>query len=259
MSSHPVRLPAPAPDRRERGVRRISLAALALLVCGSFYSLDLRGSELLTLDALQRLGRFAGELLHPDLQPGFLVKTGRATLETLAMSTLSTLMAAAAGLLVAFQRRFMQAPMAVLRAIPELIWASLLLVALGLGPFAGTLALALHTSGVLGRLYLEAFENLPAGPAFALSASGASPAQVFLYARLPQALPQLASYTLYRWENNIRAAAVLGVVGAGGLGQQLSFHLGLFQLSKAATVILVTVLLVALVDACSSALRRRMV
>ncbi len=255
-----MKRPAPvdAGAASERSLRWISSGVLLSLVAASFWSLDLRSSELLSLDSARRLADFAAELLHPDLQAAFLGKVADATLETLAMSTLGTLLAALLGLLVAFQRRLMHPPMAVLRAIPELVWASLLLVALGLGPFAGTLALALHTTGVLGRLYLEAFENLPDGPAFALTASGASPAQVFLYARLPQALPQLASYTLYRWENNIRAAAVLGVVGAGGLGQMLSFHLGLFQLGKASTVILVTLILVAVVDAASGVLRRRL-
>eukprot|EP01038_Epipyxis_sp_PR26KG_P001737 gene1737-2462_t len=79
---------------------------------------------------------------------------------------------------------------------------------------AGTLALGLHTSGVLGRLFAEAMENVPAGPGAALRAQGVGPLRVFAYATLPQVLPQLMSYTLYRWENNIRAAAVLGVVGA---------------------------------------------
>ena len=116
-----------------------------------------------------------------------------------------------------------------LRSVPELMWAALLLIAAGLGPMAGTLALALHTTGVLGRLFAEAIENAPQGPGFALRVRGVGEGRVLLYSVLPQVLPQLLSYTLYRWENNIRAAAVLGVVGAGGLGQMLAFHLGLFQ------------------------------
>jgi phosphonate transport system permease protein len=88
------------------------------------------------------------------------------------------------------------------------------LIAAGLGPFAGTLALALHTTGVLGRLFAEAIENAPQGPAQALRVQGVPAGRVFLYATLPSVLPQIISYSLYRWENNIRAAAVLGVVGA---------------------------------------------
>jgi phosphonate transport system permease protein len=113
-----------------------------------------------------------------------------------------------------------------------------------------------HTSGVLGRLFAESIENVPPGPGSALRAQGVGRASVFLYATLPQVLPQLLSYTLYRWENNIRAAAVLGVVGAGGLGQLLSFHMGLFHMGKTATILGAMLLLVGLVDAASYAARR---
>ena len=132
----------------------------------------------------------------------------------------------------------------------------MLLISAGLGPFAGTLALAIHTSGVLGRLFAEAIENAPPGPAAALRAQGVGTLRVFLYATLPQVSPQLMSYTLYRWENNIRAAAVLGVVGAGGLGQMLMFHMGLFQMDKTATVLMSMLALVAVVDGASFGLRR---
>lgn len=140
--------------------------------------------------------------------------------------------------------------------LQKLLWATLLLIAAGLGPFAGTLALALHTSGVLGRLFAEAIENAPPGPGFALRVRGVASGRVFLYATLPQVLPQLLSYTLYRWENNIRAAAVLGVVGAGGLGQMLAFHMGLFQMGETSSVLVAMLALVALVDALSFASRR---
>ena len=144
----------------------------------------------------------------------------------------------------------------VLRSVPELVWAVLLLIAAGLGPFSGTLALAVHTSGVLGRLFAESIENAPPEPAFALRVRGLGRWPVFLYATLPQIWPQVISYTLYRWENNIRAAAVLGVVGAGGLGQMLSYHLGLFQTHESCTVLLAMMLLVDGVDALSYAARR---
>jgi phosphonate transport system permease protein len=208
------------------------------------------------------------EFFPPDLSPVFVNKVAWAAWETLAMSALGTVMAALLGLALAVPASRMSAQdpawlrsptrwlLNALRAIPELVWAALLLISAGLGPMAGTLALALHTSGVLGRLFAEAMENIPTGPGDALRTQGVGPLRVFFYATLPQVLPQLMSYTLYRWENNIRAAAVLGVVGAGGLGQMLSFHMGLFHMNKTATILGAMLLMVACVDALSFAARR---
>lgn len=256
----PDRLPPPLFDARCRA------CWLTLGVCGlvvaSFWSLDLQWAQFFSADAARSMGRFAAEFFPPDLGTAFLAQVGQGMLETLAMSLLGTALAALAGLLLAVPaqagpaRPLLRALMNALRSIPELVWATLLLVAAGLGPFAGTLALALHTSGVLGRLFAEAIENAPPGPAEALRAQGVGALPVFCYATLPQVLPQLLSYTLYRWENNIRAAAVLGVVGAGGLGQLLAFHMGLFHMGKTATVLGAMLVLVALVDAASYAARR---
>jgi phosphonate transport system permease protein len=244
------------------------VAGVLVLVVASFWTLDLQWAQFLSLEAARSMGRFIGEFFPPDTSAAFLRKVALGTWETLAMSAFGTLLAAVAGLLLALpasrQHAGERAPgrlptrllLNVLRAIPELVWAGLLLIAAGLGPFAGTLALAAHTSGVLGRLFAEALENAPSGPGDALRVQGAGRVRVFLYATLPQVLPQLMSYTLYRWENNIRAAAVLGVVGAGGLGQLLAFHMGLFHMGKTATVLGAMLLLVALVDAMSYGVRR---
>jgi phosphonate transport system permease protein len=197
-------------------------------------------------------------------------KLGFAALETLAMSALGTVLAVVLGLALALpasrthagDAAYGRAPtrllLNALRSVPELVWATLLLICAGLGPFAGTLALALHTSGVLGRLFAEAIENAPSGAAAALRTRGVGQARVLAYATLPQVLPQLVSYTLYRWENNIRAAAVLGVVGAGGLGQMLAFHMGLFQMGETSSVLIAMLILVAIVDSISYASRKRM-
>ncbi len=262
----PYKLPPPLFDARCRACWFI--AALGLLVGLSFWTLDLQWGQFLSLEAARSMGRFVGEFFPPDLSPAFLRKVGWGALETLAMSALGTLMAAVAGLALALpasrllpgQRAWARSPtrwlLNALRAIPELVWAALLLISAGLGPMAGTLALALHTTGVLGRLFAEALENAAPGPAQALRTQGVGTLRVVAYATLPQVLPQLLSYTLYRWENNIRAAAVLGVVGAGGLGQLLSFHLGLFHMGKTCTILAAMLALVALVDAASFASRR---
>jgi phosphonate transport system permease protein len=262
----PYKLPPPIFDMRCRACW--FTAGLAALVVASFWSLDLQWAQFFSSEALRSMARFVGEFFPPNLQPVFVRQVLIATWETLAMSAMGTVLAAVAGLLLALPASRLHAGdsawartptrllLNALRSVPELVWASLLLIAAGLGPFAGTLALAAHTAGVLGRLFAEAIENAPAGPGAALRTQGVGAGPVFLYATLPQVLPQLMSYTLYRWENNIRAAAVLGVVGAGGLGQLLSFHMGLFHMNKTATVLLAMLLLVGIVDALSYGLRR---
>jgi phosphonate transport system permease protein len=262
----PFKLPPPVFDARCKACW--FTAGLLVLIGASFWSLDLQWAQFLSMDAARSMGRFLGEFFPPNLQPAFVFKVFGATWETLAMSALGTLIAAVLGLLLALpasrkhvgHKAITRGPtrllLNALRSVPELVWASLLLIAAGLGPFAGTLALAVHTAGVLGRLFAEAIENAPAAAGTALRTQGVGEGRVFLYATLPQVLPQLLSYTLYRWENNIRAAAVLGVVGAGGLGQMLAFHMGLFQMNKTATVLIGMLVLVGLVDALSYALRR---
>jgi phosphonate transport system permease protein len=264
----PYRLPPPIFDVRCRLCWFV--AGMIGLVVASFATLDLQWREFFSSAAVASMARFVGEFFPPDLSTAFVAKVVRATWETFAMSALGTLLAALAGLALALPASRPSerdsAPARVptrwllnaLRSVPELVWASLLLIAAGLGPFAGTLALAVHTAGVLGRLFAEAIENAPPGPAVALRTHGVGAGRVFLYATLPQVLPQLVSYTLYRWENNIRAAAVLGVVGAGGLGQLLAFHMGLFQMPKTATILIAMLALVALVDALSYFARRGM-
>lgn len=262
----PYKLPPPLFDARCKACW--FMLGLLLLVVASFWSVDLQWVQFLSADALASMGRFLGEFFPPDTSPAFLRKVALGTWETLAMSVLGTLLAAIGGLLLALpasrlheaDRAWGRAPtrwlLNALRSVPELVWAALLLISAGLGPLAGTLALALHTSGVLGRLFAEAIENTPSGPAAALRTQGVGTFRVFLYATLPQVLPQVLSYTLYRWENNIRAAAVLGVVGAGGLGQLLAFHMGLFHMGKTATVLAAMLLMVGLVDGISYAARR---
>ena len=258
-------IPTMPPAPRRHLSTWLLVAGLLALVIASFASLPLQFSEFFTAAAWSTMAEFLGGFAPPETATPFLLKTFNATLETLSMSALGTLLAVIAGLVMALPAagKFGAAPRAatravlnVLRSIPELVWASLMLVAAGLGPFGGTMALAFHTSGVLGRLFADALENAEPLPQQTLLTNGAAALPAFFYATFQQTLPQMLSYILYRWENNIRAAAVLGVVGAGGLGQMLKYHLSLFQMQDAATVIIAMLLLVALVDAISFMLRR---
>ena len=243
------------------------IIGLLALTCASFYSLDIKWDELFTADAIRSSLEFLRGFAPPELAGPFLIRVAEGTLETLSMSALGTGIAFAFGLALALPasgrfgslaRAPVRLALNVLRSIPELVWAVILLIAAGLGPFAGTLALAIHTTGVLGRLFADALENLPPASETTLRINGVSALSAFFYAALPQILPQLMSYTLYRWENNIRAAAILGVVGAGGLGQMLKYHLSLFQMQQAATVIIAMLLLIAVVDGISFWLRRKL-
>jgi phosphonate transport system permease protein len=242
-------------------------AALAALVVASFVSLPLKWGEFFTADAARTSIEFLRGFAPPEVAPAFLEKIAFSAMETLSMSALGTGIAAVIGIALAvpaggrfggLARLGTRGVLNVLRAIPELVWATIILIAAGLGPFGGTLALAVHTAGVLGRLFADALENASPLPESTLRINGARPTAAFFYATLPQILPQIMSYTLYRWENNIRAAAILGVVGAGGLGQMLKYHLSLFQMQAAASVIIAMLLLVAMVDGISFLLRRWM-
>jgi phosphonate transport system permease protein len=241
------------------GVRSITLlCALPLAVLASFRLLEIDFSALLTVESAASVAEFVSGFFPPLLSSEWLLRVANGVWETLAISVVGTLLAAVAGLLLAVPRP--HAPFAfllnTLRSVPELVWATITALAVGLGPFAGALALALHTTGVLGRLYAEALDNAPPQPAQALRLAGAPAGLPFLYGTLPGALPQLVAYTLYRWEMNIRMAAILGFVGAGGLGQLLYVELSLFHHAEASTVIIAMLLLSIAVDQTSARLRR---
>ncbi|MFP5425785.1 MAG: phosphonate ABC transporter, permease protein PhnE [Gammaproteobacteria bacterium] len=251
-----------------RAFNLLVLLAIVLAVVASFGYLELDLAAVMGSGGLAQMGEYATRFLSPDVSAEHLRAVMRGALETLAMSGLGTLLAMVLGLLLALPAagRFGWALQGVarlllnaLRAIPELVWAALTVLAAGLGPNAGTLALALHTTGVLGRLFAEALENTPSEPAEAIRLQGASQVAAFCYGTLPNLWPQMLAYSLYRWENNIRMASVLGFVGAGGLGQMLYTTLSLFQEAQASTVIIGMLVLVLLVDALSDLLRQRYV
>jgi len=251
-----------------RGHRIAGLASIALVLAAvaasfAYLSVDFRG--LWSADGRAGMRRFVVEFFPPDLDAPFLAKVGFAALQTLAVSLLGTLIALVAGGLLALPaagrvgglaKAFARFILNFLRSVPELVWAALMVLAAGLGPFAGTLALALHTTGVLGRLFAESLENASPAPEAALRDLGAGPVARFAYGTLPLIAPQCLGYTLYRWEMNIRMATILGFVGGGGLGQMLYFHLSLFQQAQAATVLAAMTLLVLADDALSGWARR---
>ena len=248
-----------------RAAHWLVVAALVAAVVASFGFLGLDFSLLLSVEARSAMAHYVASFFPPDLSADYLARIGSGTLETVAISAVGTALAAVLGLFLALPasgrygrvaRSLSRLALNFLRSIPELVWAALMVMAVGLGPFAGTLALGCHTAGVIGRLFAETLENAPAEPVEALRLSGCPASLAFLYGTMPNVLPQFVAYTLYRWEINIRMATVLGVVGAGGLGQMLYFSLSLFQQQQAFTVVLAMLALVIGVDGASAWLRR---
>jgi phosphonate transport system permease protein len=243
----------------------ITLVVIVLLIVASFVYLSLNPLALFTKQAMSDIAVYTARFFPPDLSITFLQKVWSGILQTLAISALATLLAAVVSLFLALPAagEFGHSAKVVtrfflnfLRSVPELVWAVLMVLAVGLGPFAGTLALALHTTGVLGRLFGETLENHPPQATRALRLAGASNAQAFMYGALPGIYSQLLSYSLYRWEMNIRMATILGFVGAGGLGQILYYELSLLHEQQASTVIMAMLVLVIGVDMISNKLRR---
>lgn len=152
-------------------------------------------------------------------------------------------------------RRLMDA----FRAINEIVFALLFVVAVGLGPVAGVLALAIHNIGIVAKLFSEAVEAIDPRPVEGIRATGASRLQEVIFGVVPQVMPLWSSYTLYRFETNVRSATVLGIVGAGGIGHSLYENVRSFQYSETAAIIIIVVLTVMLIDMISSRIRKLLV
>jgi phosphonate transport system permease protein len=190
-------------------------------------------------------------------------------LETIGMGIWGTLMAAIVAVplsvisaeniapywLVFATRRFMDA----MRAINEIVFALIFVVAVGLGPFAGVLALFVHTSGILGKLFSEAIEAIDPGPVEGIRATGASKLQEIMFGVVPQVIPLWTSFTLYRFESNVRSAAVLGFVGAGGIGFSLFQSIKGFREPQVCAILILMITAVGIIDTLSAKLRQRLV
>ena len=146
-----------------------------------------------------------------------------------------------------------------MRAINEVVFALIFVVAVGLGPFAGVLALFVHTTGTLGKLFSEAIENIDPGPVEGVRASGANQIQEVLFGVIPQVIPLWISFTLYRFEANVRSAAVLGIVGAGGIGVSLYQSFRSFKYPKVCAILIILIVAVSLLDLLSAKLRRQLI
>lgn len=267
------------PPRDPDALGRAGWALLALLVLWPLLQVaEFRPAELFDARNLAVMGGFLGQFFPPNLNADFLALALKATLETLAMATagiaLALLLALPLGLVLTHSlsvsrigpgpdrgtgealRALARMILLILRGIPELVWALLLVRAFGLGPAAGVLAIALTYGGMLGKVYSEILESGDTRPARVLLESGGGRLMAFFYGLLPGAAQELASYTIYRWECAVRASVIMGFVGAGGLGQLMDQSMKMLNGGEVSTILVIFLLLVLLADALSGFLRR---
>lgn len=262
-------------------------AGLAVLFVWSYQGSEIQLTQLFSREGIGQILAYIQKLFPPDLSANVIHEAVKGAVETFAISLMGTLLAVVIALSVVFfgSRNLIYSgllyemePMQgwrqilrlipylcaksllnFLRTIPEMVWALIFVFLVGLGPFPGVLALGVHTGGVLGKLFGEVLEDVDPQPIEALQGTGASRLQILFYGIVPQVLPQFISYTLYRWEVNIRVAAVLGFVGAGGLGQRIYIAISLFFENQLLTLIIAIYILVTLVDYLSAYLRRKVI
>lgn len=240
------------------------LAAAAVLVAIAWHT-DASPARLVR--GLPWMWDFVRRMVPPNL--AVLPAALKGALGTIEIALLGTALAAALAIPLGFLSARNVAPPALyyvvrtvlnfFRSIDTLVYALLFVAAVGLGPFPGMLAVVAYTTTSLAKLYSETIEGIEPGPVDAIRATGATPLQVLRFGVLPQVLPLFLSYVLYRFESNVRAATVLGFVGAGGIGLYLQTYLRMIDYPSASTVLLVTVVMVMVVDFASARIRARLV
>jgi phosphonate transport system permease protein len=257
--------------------RVFAAAVVAVVLWPMLVWTEFKPWQLLAPESVKPTMRFISDFIPPRVDAGFLLMVLRETWRTVAIATAGLALALVVALpLTLLSVRTLSisglaGPMAagpgalrfgvrgvlvVLRSVPELIWALVFVRVVGLGATAGVLAIALTYGGMLGKVYGEILESGDAHATQSLLRNGAGRVQAFFYGLLPQNAAELTSYTVYRWECAIRSSAVLGFVGAGGLGQQLDASMKMFNGSEVSTMLLVFVALVAGTDRLSAWLRK---
>ena len=255
-----------AEERRGSGRRLAWIGGLLLfyLACVSVSGIDIPR----LMEGLPRLFMWLARSWPPDLTDLDAVLRGAA--ETVAIATIGTTLGAllAVPLCLLAARNTSPAPFLYwparallngLRSIDTFVFALLFVAAVGLGPFSGILGVAFHVTGSIAKLWSEQIEAADPRPIEALAATGASRLLVMRYGLLPTVLPSLASIVLYMWEFNIRSSTVLGLVGAGGIGQQLKNSVDLLDFPRLVTILAVILFMVAIADAASAQIRKRLI
>jgi phosphonate transport system permease protein len=241
---------------------------LVILVASAGYTWWSSGDALTSGKSLRNLTEIITEMLPPD--PRVIPRLGRPLLETVVMSVMATAVSALAGIPLAFLAARTTTPhpaisvaikglFNAMRTIPELIVAIVFVASVGFGLLPGILALAVCSTGMLGKFYAEAIEKADPGMAEAVASCGGSKLHVMVFAIAPQVLAHAVDYTLYRWEHNFRASTVVGMVGAGGIGFEIVAALRLLQYREVSAMLIVIFLVVQLVDGFGGLIRTRLI
>jgi phosphonate transport system permease protein len=261
--------PPPGPPRRGLSERAFDILVwgglAALLVAG------VRGAEIGKIGDLfsgsSNMGQFAAEFVRPNFTDiSLYVSAMWLTIQMALWGTFLALviavplgLAGARNLAPVWIQQPARRILDILRSIPDLAIGAIFVVAVGLGPFAGVMALAVNTGGVLGKLFSEAVEAVEPGPIDGVRATGATPLQQIVWGVMPQVAPLWTSYALYRFESNARAATVLSLIGAGGIGQNLFDSINSFAFDQTSAIVIVIVVAVSAIDLISQLIRTRLV
>jgi len=259
-------LPSTSVIPRLSATQMIIAGVLALVYWKSLKDTNVSVEEL--VNGVPPIIELLRQMFPPDWRYGLTL--GKAVVETLQIGIIATILAALLALPIAFLAAKNVSPhpliyypvrmvLTLFRGVSELIWALLFVVAVGLGPFAGVIALVIFCVGVIGKLMAEAIEAVDPGPLEAMTAAGASRWKVFLYGAWPQVMPMYLSYCLYYWDHNTRSAVVLGFVGAGGVGYTLFFNISTYYFEKAMMAMIVLVVMIVIIDRLCLYLRSKII
>ena len=263
------RLPVPRDPRvgYRAGSWAVILGVLVVLHVLALNATDFRLEAL--VNGASGMGRFISEAFPPDLSPDIVKKGVEGALITLWIGLLGTTLSIPFALLLAvfgartttpnaFVYQVSRGILSFFRAVPDIVFALIFVTAVGLGPFAGVLALILHNTGVMGKLWSEAMEDIDPGPEQALRTAGASRWQVVANATIPSVLPQLTGLLLYRFDVNVRSSLVLGLVGAGGIGLLINKSIKTFQFDEMLTYLIIILIVIVIVDLASGWIRKKL-
>lgn len=269
-AEQPAKLSVPVdPNRGRKRMLWVSAAVIIVVL----HVLAIAGTDFdptLLVDGWQGMARFISDAFPPNLDWETVIKPGLdATLVTLWIGLLGTTLSIPSALILAVLASRTTSPhpvayqisrsiLSFFRAVPDIVFALIFVTAVGLGPFAGVLALICHNTGVMGKLWAESMEETDQGPQEALSTAGASRLQQITHGSLPLVVPQFVGLLLYRFDVNVRSSLVLGLVGAGGIGLLINQAIKSFQFDTMLTHIIIVLVLIVIVDQASGFIRRKL-